>query len=397
MVLSKRKRNDDFVVRNPPLPDQPQMSMSQQADPLPSVPPEVIPPTKKTRTNPPRSSKVATSELPAKTPKRPTVKKARASRAKQVSAPSQPATSAAVMPEAGPSQTATPPPKKRQKKAAPAADASGSEPEKRGAVFKSKCPQNILDRVERVMTQRIFMIDRNRVPGQLCEEFSVLGSTGNVYTVTIDHKPRCNCPDACRGNHCKHIVFIFLKVLQVAQTSGYWYQKALLTSELETIFAQAPLAPNSIAHAHIREAHARATGKAPAISVVEDAGSKNKRIPGPDDDCPICYDGMHGVAETLLVFCEECGNALHKECFQQWQRTAASNGKELTCVWCRAKWIVAAAGAGTGTIKRSMGAYGYLNLSGVADISPVRDTSTYYHGPRRGERYYGRQDYSDFA
>lgn len=24
------------------------------------------------------------------------------------------------------------------------------------------------------------MIDRNRIPGQLCEEFSVLGSTGNV-------------------------------------------------------------------------------------------------------------------------------------------------------------------------------------------------------------------------
>lgn len=56
------------------------------------------------------------------------------------------------------------------------------------------------------------MIDRNRIPGQLCEEFSVLGSTGNVglvsarwkdgqltpvkiqvYTVTINHKPRCNC------------------------------------------------------------------------------------------------------------------------------------------------------------------------------------------------------------
>jgi hypothetical protein len=96
------------------------------------------------------------------------------------------------------------------------------------------------------------------------------------------------------------------------------YSRALLTSELETIFAEAPLAPNSIAHAHIREAHARATGKAPATSMaVEDAGNKNKRIPGPEDDCPICYDGMHGIAETSLVFCEECGNALHKECFQQ--------------------------------------------------------------------------------
>ena len=94
--------------------------------------------------------------------------------------------------------------------------------------------------------------------------------------------------------------------------------RALLTSELETIFAEAPLAPNSVAHAHVREAHARATGKAPATSVPEEA-STNKRIPGPDDDCPICYDGMDGVAEASLVFCEECGNALHKECFQQCQ------------------------------------------------------------------------------
>ncbi len=105
------------------------------------------------------------------------------------------------------------PPAKRgrggRKKAADAGPPA-PKPEKRGAIFKKKCPQNILDRVERVMTQRyveetllslptyliklrIFMIDRNRVNGELKEEFSVLGSTGNVYTVTIDHRPRCNC------------------------------------------------------------------------------------------------------------------------------------------------------------------------------------------------------------
>ena len=58
---------------------------------------------------------------------------------------------------------------------------------------------------------------------------------------------------------------------------------------------------------------------------------------------------------------------------------------------------------------------GYLNLSGVAGLSPVRDTSSCessssalndlmliilwpidYNGPRRGEHYYGYQDYDDF-
>ena len=58
------------------------------------------------------------------------------------------------------------------------------------------------------------------------------------------------------------------------------------------------------------------------------------------------------------------------------QRTAASNGKDLTCVWCRARWIVARPSGSAGGVKRSMGAYGYINLSDVAGISPVRDTST---------------------
>jgi hypothetical protein len=159
MVLSKRKRNGQFDVSDPSSLDQSQMSMGQQADPS-MMPPDT---SKRTRTNPQRSSRAATaaaaaSEPPAKMPKPPAAKKARVSRAKQPPVRNQPTTSVLpVMPEAGPSQTAAPPPpptKRGRKKADPAEDASGSQPEKRGAVFKAKCPQNILDRVERVMTQR---------------------------------------------------------------------------------------------------------------------------------------------------------------------------------------------------------------------------------------------------
>lgn len=159
MVLSKRKRNGEFVVCNPSLQDQPQMSMSQQSDPLPSVLPEVgMPPTKKTRTNPTRSAKATNSEL-LSNPKPPATKKKRAPRAKQPSASTQ-----RVMGEAGPSQTAAPPPKKGRKKAAPAADSSESQPEKRGAILRTKCPQNILDRVERVMTQRYVVTSHFTIP-----------------------------------------------------------------------------------------------------------------------------------------------------------------------------------------------------------------------------------------
>lgn len=123
-------------------------------------------------------------------------------------------------------------------------------------------------------------------------------------------------------------------VLQVSQVSGYWYQKcapssisytlnvdlnvhrALLTSELAEIFAHAPLAPNSVSNPRIRAAYNKATGKETTV-VDKNANNNKKRIPGPEDDCPICYETMHKVDTKRLTFCDECGNALHNECFQQ--------------------------------------------------------------------------------
>ncbi|KAH7930785.1 hypothetical protein BV22DRAFT_999663 [Leucogyrophana mollusca] len=285
---------------------------------------------------------------------------------------------------------ATPHPAKKQRKKKVTSE---PQPEKRGAMFKKKCPQNILERVDRVMSQRFFMVDRSRNGNELREEFKVLGSTGNVYTVIINKTPSCNCPDATKGNHCKHILFIYLKVLQVSQESGLWYQKALLTSELETIFAQAPAAPNSVAQQRVRDAYARATGSKSAAAVSEDT-TKKRKMPEPDDDCPICYENMHGASAATLVWCETCGNGVHKECFGQWAKSA---GRNLTCVFCRAAWVGPdAGGKGKGKGKGGIAtSEGYINLGSVAGLSQERDTSSYYHGPRRGERHYGYQEYDD--
>ncbi|KAH8099574.1 hypothetical protein BXZ70DRAFT_894818 [Cristinia sonorae] len=279
-----------------------------------------------------------------------------------------------------------PPPAKRQKKKK---DPDAPEPEKRGAIFKKKCPQNILERVARVQEQRMFLLDRTRNGNELREEFAMQGSTGNVYTVIIDKKPSCNCPDALKGNHCKHILFIFLKVLQVTQASGYWYQKALLTSELEEIFANAPLAPAALANARVRDAYAKATGKSGSQNI---AAEGKKRIPEKDDDCPVCYETLFEVKESKMTFCDTCGNGLHKECFQQWVKAARGSA---TCVFCRASIASSTPAGSSGTRATPVGGAGYLNLAAEAGISPQRDTSSYYHGPRRGQRHYGYQNYDD--
>ena len=71
-----------------------------------------------------------------------------------------------------------------------------------------------------------------------------------------------------------------------------------------------------MANPRVREAYARATGKAAESSSSSSSGSKRK-MPTEESDCPICYEGMHGNAEAKLSFCETCGNCLHKECLQQ--------------------------------------------------------------------------------
>lgn len=94
--------------------------------------------------------------------------------------------------------------------------------------------------------------------------------------------------------------------------------RGLLTEELEEVFRGAPAAPNAVASERVREAHAKATGKAPIPAASSSSSSQPKRkIPEAEDDCPICYESMHNQPEAKLTWCEACGNALHKECFQQ--------------------------------------------------------------------------------
>ena len=116
------------------------------------------------------------------------------------------------------------------------------------------------------------------------------------------------CPVASYPSHSTNI-------------SGDIITRALLTSELEVIFARAPPAPNDVASLRVRDAYAKARGKA---TEAESSNNPARKLPGPEDDCAICYDGMHKVAEMDLSFCDTCGNALHKECFQQCKSTVTS-------------------------------------------------------------------------
>ncbi|KAI5824771.1 hypothetical protein K523DRAFT_342779 [Schizophyllum commune Tattone D] len=257
--------------------------------------------------------------------------------------------------QAGPSQAS---PSKLKVPASPTKGKKKKDEEKRPGRYRSRCPVAILERLERVLSQRFYMVDRRRNDGELREQFSVLGSTGNVYTVTIGPKPSCDCPDALKGNHCKHIIFVFIKVLQVPQSSELWYQSGLLSSELESIFNSAPTAPRASAK-HIQDAYDRATGK---VEKQAESSTTANKMPEEGDDCAICYDGMHGQAASALVWCRVCKNALHKECFNQYKSSEMGRGKRsVNCVYCRSEWPISSPAGGSGGARRT--SEGYLNLA----------------------------------
>ncbi|KAF7976507.1 hypothetical protein HWV62_6313 [Athelia sp. TMB] len=310
---------------------------------------------------------------------------------------------------------ASQPPAKKKKKGKGKSDPDAPVPEKRGAIFKKACPKNIMERVDRVMSQRracpFFMVDRTRVGQGLREEFKVLGSTGNVYTVVIDKNPSCNCTplmsmrsysqlkysealmhrkETIANTFCSSTLKFYKSRLHL--DFGIKTSRALLTSELQTIFDNAPLAPNSVAHPQVRDAYARATGKVSATSSKQ-ANNAERRVPGPGDECPICYEGMHKLDQKKLTWCAECGNALHNECFSQckshdvrvterktdrrWKlKGAKQNPRSITCVYCRAKWKAPVAENAAGA-RPGRSVEGYMNLANLAGIDEMRDTSTY--------------------
>ena len=209
----------------------------------------------------------------------------------------------------------------------------------------------------------MFVLDRRRQQLVHCphgladcpsEEVDLAGSTGNVYTITVTHKPHCTCPNFERGNpQCKHIVYVLVKVLKAPPELAY--QLAFLTSELHEIFENAGPLPTD---------------------TVEDA-DKNGRRHAVEGDCAICCEDLNPDAEEIVWCKAACGNNLHKSCFDQWAATKRHG--QVTCPYCRTAWQQ----CGTENLKTisksgKVGAEGYVNVAAELGLSGVIDYGTYH-------------------
>ncbi|KAF2275147.1 uncharacterized protein EI97DRAFT_400576 [Westerdykella ornata] len=264
-------------------------------------------------------------------------------------------------------------PKSRRKKKSMDADCEIKQEEKRLRRFRQHPPQSYLQVKERALTQRLIIQSRERcgtdeVPE---EKVTIVGTTGNLYTVKVSQVPSCNCPHARKGNQCKHIIYVMLRVLKAPEHIAY--QLALTSSELRDLFKRAPPIPD-------------------AENDGDDANGNRKPIEG---DCPICCTELEPTKEALVYCKQSCGHNFHKSCMSQWIKTKAGKG---TCPYCRATWEETDIDARKVDIKAvPVNEEGYINVASQLGLSGERDVSTYHQywvrtHYRRQQRWYGGDD-----
>ncbi|KAF7817116.1 mitogen-activated protein kinase kinase kinase 1 [Senna tora] len=167
-----------------------------------------------------------------------------------------------------------------------------------------KHSQPISDRILRALRHRLLLLHRSD------SSFFILGATGNVYTVTLSSFPSCSCPD--RTSPCKHILFVFIRVLGVSLDDVSLRRRSLRPCHLRRLLTT-PTSPDSVAGAALRErfhqlfftqrqGSGSGSGTSSASSIEVEDGST----------CPICLEEMG--KEDMVVACATCRNPIHEDC-----------------------------------------------------------------------------------
>jgi hypothetical protein len=158
-----------------------------------------------------------------------------------------------------------------------------------------------LRRLERALTQPMSYSPTAASPSK--RTYTVNGSSGTAYAVTIGLRSRCSCPD--EGAHrrkarCKHQLLVLLKDLGVGIRNPILISTQCSVTQLNQLFDNTE--------------HPVETG----------LGACRR------GECSVCL-----VEGDLGASCSVCCNAFHDACIVQWRRVCSSQGIEPTCPLCR--------------------------------------------------------------
>ena len=269
----------------------------------------------------------------------------------------------------------------------------------------------VFDRIARAGTQRLFLVSRqdlargdefeNRTAlfredaapestrkraserkSEWHARFAVFGATGNVYACDVRAVPSCDCPDFAGGRRggpgtpgsrvCKHLLWLYMRVLGVPRDDPLLCQTALTQAELARLLAAPSAAQRAtLAARAAREAYHRSSAAQLGVDCVDEPGSDEPLVPVARKDpreetCPVCFDDVadaatgpfaagaatatdsRRVASRVWWCVSGCGSNVHASCMRRWIAKATGDGfgGGATCPLCRAGWRDQEPGAG---------------------------------------------------
>lgn len=208
--------------------------------------------------------------------------------------------------------------------------------ERRPTRFVEKPSARVKERIDRAFAHRLYLLAQGDVEeGQEGVWVDVLGSTGNVYRVTLSGEGSdCKCPDFAKSTGvCKHILFVMLRVLRLDRTDQRVWQTSLTLSELRPLLTRfregTRLGSVSASDAVMR-------GYQEAYSQGESECPSQRPLPA---ECPICFDEIaspQGQADVCAVAtCRCCAHHFHVDCQRRWAESSRGDNK---CPLCRNPW-----------------------------------------------------------
>eukprot|EP00928_Gymnodinium_smaydae_P006987 TRINITY_DN124_c0_g2_i1.p1 TRINITY_DN124_c0_g2~~TRINITY_DN124_c0_g2_i1.p1 ORF type:complete len:1488 (+),score=212.99 TRINITY_DN124_c0_g2_i1:207-4466(+) len=173
------------------------------------------------------------------------------------------------------------------------------------------------ERIERAMEHRLMLI-RSEIVDQGTIAVSVLGHTGNVYDARLGPRVECSCPDFAKTKRvCKHLIFVFVRVLGVPREDPRIWQQSLQPPELREL--QERLRSQTESSSDGSTIHAPDS----VVCALDAIGPPVIRRPL-GDVCPVCFDQVLALPGTTC--CVACGRNVHGECFAQWRSACVDVG-----------------------------------------------------------------------
>lgn len=164
---------------------------------------------------------------------------------------------------------------------------------------------NIKKRVERVRRARLYLLQQMGP-----NSFLIVGDSPEHKFRVIIGTQSCSC---AKGPHCVHVLFVMLRVFQVAENDPCLWNKQLKNYEVENLFrAYHSKRSLRIETKDVRKHRKQSLDLSVAASSRAPSESDTASVREEDDTCPICLLEM--VEGESLLKCDNCQNRLHHHC-----------------------------------------------------------------------------------